>query len=465
MNRGTISAQTGIQVPAASTVENYGTITGPGQNPILINFQGTGRSVVNMHAGSQASGIIRLDGEGDVVDASRATIGDVVLTFQDETGTPVSPNFMAPAVMRPAPTPDPDPMGPTGPTDPTDPTDPTRPTDPTGFVEPMRGRPGEILLRSPSAVMGLDISGLALTDDMLSDLTGSIHGAVMETQTGMRPVTASAGQVWATPFGGARNQNGRDDVAGATHYFGGGIVGTSWGGQALRVGGFIGGSVGRLDTDNTAGQNPDEEVQTIFGGVAASRAFDNILYDARLLVGHMTHDFTRRVPGMDTAEGEYTSVFFSPEVGVAATLKLTDTLNALPRLRVRYAGMVTEGFQERGKLTIWDVQYAERTLHLAEVRAEVGVPVTLANGGQIHPRVGMEGRWLLAGSEIKGTFLGGNPFNVEAGGDDAVFTGTVGVGVSVPVADSMALVGSFDGALTTEEAWRAMGYLGLTYSF
>ena len=57
------------------------------------------------------------------------------------------------------------------------------------------------------------------------------------------------------------------------------------------------------------------------------------------------------------------------------------------------------------------------------------------------------------------------PFNLDAGGDDAVFTGTVGVGVSVPVAEATTLVGSFDGALTTEEAWRALGYLGLTYSF
>ena len=311
-----------------------------------------------------------------------------------------------------------------------------------------------------------DTTTFALTDDMLSDLTGSIHGAVMDTETVLRRGDPAGGRVvWAAPFGGARDQNGRGDVANATHYFGGGMLGMSWGAKDVRVGGFIGGSVGQLAGGKYQGnQTTDVDVQTLFFGLAASRALGDVLYDARLLVGSLTHDSTRTIPGVDTPEGNYSSVFFSPEVGMAATLTLTDTLEARPRVRVRYAGMFTEGFQERGQMTGWDMQFAERTLHLVEARAEVGIPFALANGGRITPRVGVEGRYLLAGSEI-GVVDSGKMVSYDAGGDDGVITGTVGLGMAVPVAEAMTLVGSFDGALTTEDAWRALGYLGLTWSF
>ena len=193
----------------------------------------------------------------------------------------------------------------------------------------------------------------------------------------------------------------------------------------------------------------------------------DVLYDARLLVGSLTHDSTRSgIPGGVTAGENYSSVFFSPEVGVAATLHVTDTLEARPRLRVRYAGLFTEGFRERGPQ--WDMEFAERTLHVVEARAEVGIPFALADGGRITPRVGVEGRYLLAGSEIGVVNDSGGMVslvNLDVGGDDGGITGTVGLGMAVPVAEAMTLVGSFDGALTTEDAWRALGYLGLTWSF
>ena len=59
----------------------------------------------------------------------------------------------------------------------------------------------------------------------------------------------------------------------------------------------------------------------------------------------------------------------------------------------------------------------------------------------------------------------GGAFRVAAGGDTGVGTGTAGFGVALPIEEALELAGNFDGALTTEHAWRATTYLGLTYSF
>jgi len=426
-NSGTIEAKTPIQAGAGSTVTNSGTVSSTDEWDGLAIRVSEGKNTLTLRRGMTVVGKIQgLSGDDDTIDLSDLAADEVgILTFVDEKGNPVNLNKI------------------------------------DGLTMPTRRGIGHTI-RGGGMIVSLDATAFALTDDMLSDLTGSIHGAVVER--GMRPGRDDSGRttVWATPFGGARNQNGAGTVADGTHSFGGGIVGTGWSTSTLRVGGFLGGSVGMIDVDSK--QDPNVDVQTIFGGLYAQRAVGDVIYDVRLLMGRMTSDSTRRVPS-DTIEVEYHSFFFSPEVGMATTVRLTDTLGVLPRVRVRYAGLFTNGFRESGEMSGWDVQFQDRTVHVVEGRAEVGLPFALANGGRINPRVGVEGRWLLSGSEIRGA-VGGQSFRpIDAGGDDQVVTGLAGVEVSLPVADATTLVGSFDGALTTEDAWRALGYLGLSYSF
>ena len=432
-NRGTIEGKIGIIVDPGmdSTVVNYDTgkiHSTDGMAGAAIRY-GEGDHTLTLHSRDLEGEIQGLNDKNDTVDMSRLD-ADALLNnpIDIENANAIT------IILPPGSTP------------------------PPGRSGPQCGI---------KACADVDISAFALTDDMLSDLTGGIHGAVVDTETGLRRGDPAGGRVvWATPFGGARDQNGSGIVADATHYFGGGMLGMSWGAKDVRVGGFIGGSVGQLAVGkDQRGLDLDVDVQTLFFGLAASRAFGNVLYDARLLVGSLTQDSTRRLV-MDTADGKYSSVFFSPEVGVATTMNVTDTLAARPRLRVRYAGLFTEGFRERGQMRQgWDVQFAERTLHVVEARAEVGIPFALATGGRITPRVGVEGRWLLSGSEIGLGMAGGEMVSRDVGGDDGVITGTAGFGMTLPVAEATTLVGNFDGALTTEEAWRATGYLGLTYSF
>ena len=428
VNRGTIEGKIGISIGEGSEVVNSGTVRSTdGADGVAFAFTNGRDNTLTLQRGMTVVGKIKGLSGNDTVNLTDLTPDEVgILTFVNEDDTPANVGNLR--LMLPA-------------------------AAGIGHV-----------LRGGDSIVSVDVTAFALADDMLSDLTGAIHGAVVER--GMIPGLADSGRstVWATPFGGARDQKGSGTVADATHSFGGGMIGTSWSSPNMRVGGFLGGSVGMIDVDS--GQTPDVDMQTIFGGLYVQRAVGDGIYDARLVMGRMTHESARRIRDMDTAEVEYHSFFFSPEVGAATTMRLTETLNLLPRVRVRYAGLFTNGFRESGsrQLRNWDVQFQDRTVSVLEGRAEVGVPWTLSNGGQINPRVGVEGRWLLSGSEIRGS-MRGESFNLDAGGDDQVVTGTVGVGLSVPVADSTTLIGSFDGALTTEDAWRALGYLGLSYSF
>ncbi len=433
-NHGTITGTTGIQTGAGNTVVNAGTVRSTaGRDGIAIKFQAAGGNTLTLQRGmtiiGKFQGLGQEDNSKDTVDLSDVPVDEVgLLTFVDENERPVDVEKM----LR---------------------------------IQSPRLGVGRFI-QVGNAVMGLDTTAFALTDDVLSDLTGSIHAAVLGTGLLAQAQDSgpAQGRVWAAPFGGWREQTGNGaSLADGTHTFGGGLVGAGWGTPALSVGGFIGGSAGQLAV---SGSRQNVDVQTVVGGAYAQQTLKDVQLDARVLVGHVAHDATRRVnnPIGSTAHATYTAFLFSPEVGAALRVPVTTTLHAVPRLRVRYAGLFTESFQERASVGNWDVGFAARAVHILEGRGEVSLPIALEAGGQVAPRLGVEGRWLLAGDTVEITLPGGSR-QISAGGDPAVATGTLGLGLTLPVATGTTLVGNFDGALTTEHAWRATGYLGLTYSF
>ena len=415
-NRGTIAGTTGIQAGADSTVTNFGTVRSTEADGVAIAFPEAGTNTLKLMQGAMISGKIRGLDTLDLSDVAADEIG--LLTFVNETARK---NIT---------------------------------------IMPPTGRIGRII-NAGNTIMGLDTTAFALTDEVLSDLTGSIHAAVIDNglPAHVHESNPARRRVWATPFGGAREQNGDNWLADGTHYFGGGLLGADWG-TDTRIGVFVGGSVGQLDVTNN---QHTIDMQTVFGGVYARQELGDVLLDARMLIGSINHDSARRV-GPSTAKVEYTALLLSPEVGVAMRLPVASRLHATPRLRVRYTKLATEGFRERAPATDWDLRFAERDVQVLEARSEVGLPIELEAGGRIEPRVGIEGRWLLAGEMVEAAVPGG-AFHVSAGGETGVATGTVGVGLTLPVAESTALVGNFDGAYTTERAWRATGYFGLIYSF
>ena len=423
-NPGMIEGQVGIQAGAASTVVISGSVRSTaGPEGTAIRFPDGGGNTVTLRRGMNLVGDIRMYDQNDRVDASDLSADGLLLRIV------VDRNDMPFRNVR-------------------------LPTQSAGC----RTQGGTLLC--------LNTTAFALTDEVLSDLTGNIHAAVIGNglsahASGGDP---AKGRVWAAPFGGAREQNGVGGLTDGTHYFGGGMFGAGWG-TVMRIGVFVGGSTGQLDVDNV--QTID--MQTVFGGVYAQRALGDLLLDARFLMGSVNHDSTRRM-GTNSAAVEYTSIFLSPEIGIATNVQLMSRLQATPRLRVRYAGLFTEGFRERGRNMLgqdtgWDLRYAKRDVQILEARGQVGIPIALENGGRIEPRVGLEGRYLLAGDTFDASLPTDGTFTGDAGGDRGVATGSLGLGMSLPVADATSLVGNFDGAFTTDDAWRATGYVGLVYSF
>ena len=166
-NRGTIEGKIGIRAGPGSTVVNFGTVRSTDEAAgVAIDFPEAGTNTLTLKQGTIIDGKIRGLAGDDTVDLSDLEVNEVgTLTFVDETGTPVTPA----SIMR-----------------------------------PMRGtgrliEVGNSLVAFPTA--------FALADDVLSDLTGSIHAAVVDSGhvPGTRP---TAGHVWATPFGGHETRTG-----------------------------------------------------------------------------------------------------------------------------------------------------------------------------------------------------------------------------------------------------------------
>ena len=261
VNRGTITGgKIGIDVPAGSTVEHLGgtiSTTDPtNSEAYAIRFRGTeGNSLLKVALNTEIDGKVQmLSGTADFSEACAGNI-DIEFTTNDPTILTKSASHDDCREMNMNKKMEDDDTNGEGTNGEGTNGEGTNGEGTNGEGTNGEGTNGEgtngegtngegnvkINIRTPN------YSAFALTDDMLSDLTGSIHGAVVETE--MRPGTAAAGQVvWATPFGGARDQKGKGTpgVMDATHAFGGGLVGTSWGTRDVRVGGFIGG-VGGAD--------------------------------------------------------------------------------------------------------------------------------------------------------------------------------------------------------------------------
>src|SRR5690606_32202073 len=142
-------------------------------------------------------------------------------------------------------------------------------------------------------------------------------------------------------------------VAGSEHVFGGVMMGIdTTTGEGTRIGVFVGGAQGEADVDH---DSQEIDTETVFAGLYASHHAGAVRIDAAVTVGLADYDSERlvannQVPGgLETARADYDGVFVSPELTVSTAMAMGAT-TVRPSLRVRYAGLWLDGYDESGSV-------------------------------------------------------------------------------------------------------------------
>ncbi len=339
------------------------------------------------------------------------------------------------------------------------------------------------------SVVIIDPTAFALADNILFDTTSAISAAVTgqaaawrATRSGGRIISPAADvirsdghsiseggwftRLWADLFGGVRDEEGDGALGDARHDFGGVVAGAETGTAAMRVGFFIGGSVGKADIE---GGSQDIDITTVFGGPYFSAEGDGVAVDGMVTFGLSDYDSTRSVNdnliagGVDSAKADYNGFFVAPEITVSSSLGMVR-----PSLTLRYAGLFLESYSEESSILAAQgagLNVDDRDIHQISARAQLGLPLTMDEGRlSTELRVGAEGRAQLGKARVRGSVLG-QGFTFDAGGDDEVLTGFGGFAVAYAVSSRFTLNGNVEGAYGTDEAVTGRAHLGAKLEF
>ncbi len=341
---------------------------------------------------------------------------------------------------------------------------------------------------SGDKVAVLDTAGFSSAHAVVADLTGNIAGAVEDRLavargegfrgvfgvTGDLPFDADAlpekmGPVfWATALGGYRSQDGSDDEAGFRNSLGGvmfgleGEVSDHW-----RGGGFIGGAGGSARVD---GSIHDIDHSSFFGGGYLGYASLLNFADLSLSVGSMRQNSDRRIAnntvlgGIETAHAKFDGVYVSPSVAVGTRMEVGGTV-VVPSLRLRYAGLFLDGYEERGAEDALRVD--SRNVHVFEARGQVAVPLTpwATESGVLATRLraGIDGIAQSRG-RVSATLLG-EDIVFTPGGDRGAIRGFAGADFTFVNAPGMQINGTVEAGYGSDQAFIAVARAGLSIAF
>ncbi len=461
INRGLIEGYAGIKFDrntvGNAVIINSGAIRSTeGAAGFAIDLQGEGSDTITLLGASVVEGRIAWDGTGDTLNY-RAK-GSAALTFAG-----IEPDEeLAPIPGRPA-----------------------------QFIVNADGRP---VVRAnhgaaETTIVVIDPTAFALADNILFDTTSAISAAVTgqaaawrATRSGGRIISPAADvirsdghsiseggwftRLWADLFGGVRDEEGDGALGDARHDFGGVVAGAETGTAAMRVGFFIGGSVGKADIE---GGSQDIDITTVFGGPYFSAEGDGVAVDGMVTFGLSDYDSTRSVNdnliagGVDSAKADYNGFFVAPEITVSSSLGMVR-----PSLTLRYAGLFLESYSEESSILAAQgagLNVDDRDIHQISARAQLGLPLTMDEGRlSTELRVGAEGRAQLGKARVRGSVLG-QGFTFDAGGDDEVLTGFGGFAVAYAVSSRFTLNGNVEGAYGTDEAATGRAHLGAKLEF
>ena len=273
---------------------------------------------------------------------------------------------------------------------------------------------------------------------------------------------------WATALGGYRSQDGSDDEAGFRNSLGGvmfgleGEVSDHW-----RGGGFIGAAGGSARVD---GSIHDIDHSSFFGGGYLGYASVLNFADLSLSVGSMRQNSDRRIAnntvqgGIETAHAKFDGVYVSPSVAVGTRMEVGGTV-VVPSLRLRYAGLFLDGYEERGAEDALTVD--SRNVHVFEARGQVALPLTpwATESGVLATRLraGVDGIAQSRGN-VSATLLG-QDIVFTPGGDRGAIRGFAGADFTFVNASSMQINGTVEAGYGSDQAFIAVARAGLSIAF
>ena len=273
-------------------------------------------------------------------------------------------------------------------------------------------------------------------------------------------------RVWGSLLGGYRSQEGDGANVDLDLAYGGALLGAdAFRRGGLTLGAFLGGAISEADQEFDA---QDIDATSAFGGFYLRQDWEPAWINLTLAGGWVGQDSERRVAnnlaadGIDEARAEYDGYFVIPAVTLGARIEeVLPSFSLEPSLRLHYAGLFLEGFEESGSVAALRVQ--SRELHQAGARAQLALPYLIRSlDGEVfrlEGRLGLDGRLDLGGDRVNAR-VAGLPLDLEASFEDEVVSGFLGAGVSFTTPDGSTVIGaSAEGRLGSDGSSELGGKL------
>ncbi len=265
----------------------------------------------------------------------------------------------------------------------------------------------------------VDPTGFSAHDEMLSDVTRAIAGALDERFAGSRARRGAGDAAWLKSIGGYRHAKDDGPSVGFDSLFSGAMIGVDQPVHYSARAGFFGGATfGKMET---ATDSQAIDMQSYFAGGYASFTRAGVFFDLGVAAGIAKLDSDRRVAnnlaagGLEHAEANYLGALFNPTLALGTDILAGDA-TLTPSVRLRYAALFIENHAEHGSAANLDVH--DRRVDALEVRAQLAAstaPYELSGGTITHAlRLGAEG--YFTDSQSVNAVLLGQTLSFEAGG-------------------------------------------------
>jgi uncharacterized protein with beta-barrel porin domain len=346
---------------------------------------------------------------------------------------------------------------------------------------------GQPFVIADSTLYVVNATVFSVLDEMTNDLTRAVTGAVegrlasarltgggMSMAMNGMTITPSADVsvapdtgIWLSGLGSYRDQDGDGATDGYETVLGGAVGGIDdMVGENTRAGIFAGLAFAGLEQDEGS---QDLDSDTYFGGLYLGHEMGASFIDLSLTAGWSDFRSDRKIAnnlvagGIEHARADYGGLLISPALRFGTDMAMgSGTLK--PSIRLRYAGLFLDGYEESGSAANLTVD--ERDINIFDIRGELAYRFATmeTSGGSLFQtvRLGVDGTFSDADSV--GAVLAGKAleFNVA---DDDVARGFAGYDMVYAMPGGASFNLSAEAGYDTSDAFTLEGQAGFAWAF